>query len=479
MDLGRYALQQEGVYTSALKGYPCHAVHEADFRVGGTDCGRMFDRELSRDVTYPWNGSLRQIHDRDTYADSYRGIDSYRHQGFDMPARFAGRNHAGFSPYDDGCDYRRREDRHERDTEYGWSNYGSDFDKSSKRDGSWRRYDFRVRDRDKQISSRERDPCPESFLSRGHDDHRRSRSPRVSSRWKEYDDRQNHEHSSMVPSATVKVTGLSSNTTQEDLYRILAKWRPFGGVRVVKEKESGSCRGFAFIHFPSVVAARIMMEEVGYDGLVDDGRELSFEYSFKKVKTKYQLLHGKLRKSKIRRQRAIERAAFAAPAQQQQQEEEKDFLAEEEGEEDDGEVVEAENIGVEEEGVEAGEAKAETEDLLQVKVEEVQQQQHQQVGEGELETGDILHGPSLHIISASISCEELAERMDRIKEDPCLKVVIEDIEIGGPAVMMRYLSDPEVLQKLGHAFGLGASEGILNSTEHNASDDDEDETDRG
>ncbi|KAI3866259.1 hypothetical protein MKX03_028545 [Papaver bracteatum] len=61
--------------------------------------------------------------------------------------------------------------------------------------------------------------------------------------------------------------------------------------------------------------------------------------------------------------------------------------------------------------------------------------------------------------------------MDCIKEDPYLKVVIEDIEIGGPDVMMRYLSDPEVLQKLGHAMGFAVSEGIVNSTEHNARED--------
>ncbi|KAI3865103.1 hypothetical protein MKX03_011434 [Papaver bracteatum] len=43
--------------------------------------------------------------------------------------------------------------------------------------------------------------------------------------------------------------------------------------------------------------------------------------------------------------------------------------------------------------------------------------------------------------------------MTSIKKDPCLKPILEDIEIGGPTVMMRYLDDPEVLHKLAQAMG--------------------------
>uniref|UniRef100_A0A803MIX0 Uncharacterized protein n=1 Tax=Chenopodium quinoa TaxID=63459 RepID=A0A803MIX0_CHEQI len=85
-----------------------------------------------------------------------------------------------------------------------------------------------------------------------------------------------------MPSATVVVKGLSQKTTEEDLYQILAEWGPLRHVRVIKERNSGISRGFAFIDFPSVVdAAQAMMDKVGLEGLVLDGRKLLFEYSSK------------------------------------------------------------------------------------------------------------------------------------------------------------------------------------------------------
>ncbi|KAL8152432.1 hypothetical protein V2J09_010192 [Rumex salicifolius] len=50
--------------------------------------------------------------------------------------------------------------------------------------------------------------------------------------------------------------------------------------------------------------------------------------------------------------------------------------------------------------------------------------------------------------------EQLEERMSRIKEDPSLKPILDEIETGGPAAMMRYWNDKDVLQKLGEAMGL-------------------------
>lgn len=82
-----------------------------------------------------------------------------------------------------------------------------------------------------------------------------------------------------------------------------AEWGPLRHVRVIKERNSGTSRGFAFIDFPSLVivlsintsyfcfvnvlmdayllqqgAARAMMDRLGDDGLVVDGRKLFFEY---------------------------------------------------------------------------------------------------------------------------------------------------------------------------------------------------------
>ncbi|RWR79131.1 ankyrin repeat domain-containing protein 2B [Cinnamomum micranthum f. kanehirae] len=72
--------------------------------------------------------------------------------------------------------------------------------------------------------------------------------------------------------------------------------------------------------------------------------------------------------------------------------------------------------------------------------------------------------------------EQLEERMARIKEDPSLKPILDEIESGGPAAMMRYWNDPEVLQKLGQAMGLGAAGEAATSAELSAQDEAEEET---
>uniref|UniRef100_A0A2P2LY77 Ankyrin repeat-containing protein 2 n=1 Tax=Rhizophora mucronata TaxID=61149 RepID=A0A2P2LY77_RHIMU len=50
--------------------------------------------------------------------------------------------------------------------------------------------------------------------------------------------------------------------------------------------------------------------------------------------------------------------------------------------------------------------------------------------------------------------DQTEERMARVREDPSLKPILEEIETGGPAAMVRYWNDKEVLQKLGEAMGL-------------------------
>ncbi|GFZ16570.1 suppressor of abi3-5 [Actinidia rufa] len=170
------------------------------------------------------------------------------------------------------------------------------------RESSWRNRESRDRDRDKRCLSRESDRSPhrgsERSRSRGRNDHPRSRSPRDRNHGRSYredsydDDRQERsekrrdrdrqrDHYSVAPSATVVVKGLSQKTTEEDLYQILAEWGPLRHVRVIKERNSGISRGFAFIDFPSVGAARAMMDKLGDDGLVVDDRNLFFEYSSK------------------------------------------------------------------------------------------------------------------------------------------------------------------------------------------------------
>ncbi|KAG6414877.1 hypothetical protein SASPL_122251 [Salvia splendens] len=56
---------------------------------------------------------------------------------------------------------------------------------------------------------------------------------------------------------------------------------------------------------------------------------------------------------------------------------------------------------------------------------------------------------------------QLEERMTKIKDDPSLKPILDEIENGGPAAMMRYWNDKDVLQKLGEAmeFAVGGEGG--------------------
>ncbi|GAV61742.1 RRM_1 domain-containing protein/G-patch domain-containing protein/RRM_6 domain-containing protein [Cephalotus follicularis] len=251
---------------------------------------------------------LDSVQEPDKFRDGYRSADNYRDHGFDRPPRSGGRDRDDYS-YEDH-DYRSRiphQNRggsHDRDYDHGWHSYDSDYDRGSRRDGNWRRRESRDRG-DKRELSREKDQSPntrhERSRSYGRDDHSRSRSPRGRSysrshRENSYDDddryerpekrrdrdeKRNREHYSVAPSATVVVKGLSQKTTEEDLYQILAEWGPLRHVRVIKERNTGISRGFAFIDFPSVGAAHTMMDRIGDDGLVVDGRKLFFEYSSK------------------------------------------------------------------------------------------------------------------------------------------------------------------------------------------------------
>ncbi|CAL1401841.1 unnamed protein product [Linum trigynum] len=60
----------------------------------------------------------------------------------------------------------------------------------------------------------------------------------------------------------------------------------------------------------------------------------------------------------------------------------------------------------------------------------------------------------LEHLTNPVQKDQMEERMARIKEDPSLKPILEEIESGGPAAMMRYWNDKDVLKKLGEAMGL-------------------------
>ncbi|XP_039031052.1 SUPPRESSOR OF ABI3-5-like isoform X2 [Hibiscus syriacus] len=287
-----------GVWSQSGRSYEEEYPRDRDSR-----CHRKPYVDSYRDMNTFHDHEITSCQDFDKFRDGYCGVDNFRDHEFDRPSRYGRRDREGYS-YDD-YDYRphishqRRDNSRERSYEYSRRSYDSDHERGSHRDGNWRKRESRDRDR----ISRERDQSPNRSCersrsrSRGYDDHSRSRSPRVwnrrNHREDSYDDGRNEktekqrergekyqlEHYSVAPTETVVVKGLSLKTTEEDLYQILAEWGPLRHVRVIKERISGVSRGFAFIDFPSVGAARTMIDRIGDDGLVVDGRRLFFEYS--------------------------------------------------------------------------------------------------------------------------------------------------------------------------------------------------------
>ncbi|KAL3722867.1 hypothetical protein ACJRO7_035119 [Eucalyptus globulus] len=70
--------------------------------------------------------------------------------------------------------------------------------------------------------------------------------------------------------------------------------------------------------------------------------------------------------------------------------------------------------------------------------------------------------------------EQIEERMARIKDDPSLKHILEEIEKGGPPAMMRYWNDKDVLQKLGEAMGLAVTGEAATSAQNSVPEEEDD-----
>ncbi|RZC56763.1 hypothetical protein C5167_015618 [Papaver somniferum] len=380
------------------------------------------------------------------------------------------------SDYDRGGkkdDSWKRSDSRERDKKsLSRERYQSDYDRGGKRDDSWKRRDSRQRD--KKSLSRERDQSPRRrcrhSCSRGNDDRQRSKSPRGYSHHRSYledsydvgrhsstgklmnrDDGRIQDHSKVVPSVTVVVKGLPEKTTKEDLYRILEAWGPFCRLRVT---------------------ARKMVDGIGDAGLVVDGRSLLFQFSHRKMclqqtavvadvdkEKESQSKHEKENRRKKRIKKAIERAVQHEQdgeggekihqnqknLPQQQKQAPQQLL------EVDGIQPEPSSHGI-------------SSSILEKRItcfKELQQQQKQPQLKL-LEVDEVQHYPSSHEISSSIRLE----RMTCIKEDQYPKAIKEANEIGGPAVVMRFLNDPKVLQKLGDGMGFGTSGDVVNPTEY-------------
>ncbi|PNT64919.1 ankyrin repeat domain-containing protein 2A isoform X2 [Brachypodium distachyon] len=87
----------------------------------------------------------------------------------------------------------------------------------------------------------------------------------------------------------------------------------------------------------------------------------------------------------------------------------------------------------------------------------------------------------LENLTSPVHKEQLEERMARIKDDPSLKPILDEIESGGPSAMVKYWNDPEILQKIGQAMSInfpgdGATSTVLSGpqeTEEEGEYDDE------
>ncbi|XP_015689013.1 SUPPRESSOR OF ABI3-5 isoform X3 [Oryza brachyantha] len=313
MDHGRYAPQHGWENNSALDGYG--VINGPDYRGSGSYNGRRFVDDGFQGDSYGRGAFYQDTHDRNMYPpapagtmlsqprrfhdDEYSSARDYRRN-----KRIGSRDHAEFhGDFEDRyrSSHQSREDSYERDRDYDRYSYDSDYEKS-RRDGSWRRRDLCESEHERRGLSHERDRSPymrhSRSRSRGHDDRSRSRSrsrsPRGKSRGRSqrdgfYDDNSfgrrreydwdERRHGYLVaPSATVVVKGLSLKTNEDDLNQILAEWGPLRSVRVIKERSSGMSRGFAFIDFPTVEAARRMMEGTGDNGILIDGRKVYFQY---------------------------------------------------------------------------------------------------------------------------------------------------------------------------------------------------------
>ncbi|XP_010427092.1 PREDICTED: SUPPRESSOR OF ABI3-5 isoform X1 [Camelina sativa] len=277
-----------------------------------------YSRELRRQEKPYMDSNYAADYYHDSEVASRNGY--YRDHEHERSSRYDGRDDYSGSDYTHRSRnyHHSREASREKSYDYTRRSYDSDYERGSVRDGNRksrdpqdrgrdsrdRVWDSRDRDWDKRCFSRERDESPhkryEKSQSRstGRGEFARSRSPRgrshgrsyredsyegdhwhESERRREYQDRHDQDHFSATPSATVLVKGLSMKSTEEDLYQILAEWGPLHDVRVIREQSSGISRGFAFIDFPTVDAAHIMMDRIEHDGIVLDGRKLIFHYS--------------------------------------------------------------------------------------------------------------------------------------------------------------------------------------------------------
>lgn len=63
----------------------------------------------------------------------------------------------------------------------------------------------------------------------------------------------------------------------------------------------------------------------------------------------------------------------------------------------------------------------------------------------------------IKMLSNPVQKMQFEAQMAQLKNDPALKLVLDEISQGGPPAMMKYWNDPVILSKLGKAFQMGSS----------------------
>ncbi|MCO5614062.1 hypothetical protein L7F22_068343 [Adiantum nelumboides] len=63
--------------------------------------------------------------------------------------------------------------------------------------------------------------------------------------------------------------------------------------------------------------------------------------------------------------------------------------------------------------------------------------------------------------------EQVESQWEQVQRNPSLRAIVEEIEREGPATVMKYMNDPEVLSKLGNSLGFSLPEGLSFDNEIN------------
>ncbi|KAK9816422.1 hypothetical protein WJX72_000054 [[Myrmecia] bisecta] len=80
-------------------------------------------------------------------------------------------------------------------------------------------------------------------------------------------------------SSTIYVGGIPDNRDEADVYKLFGVWPGLRDVRIMRHRETGESRGFAFVEYDSVESAQAVMDSDARRALQLDGQTLHLDYS--------------------------------------------------------------------------------------------------------------------------------------------------------------------------------------------------------